>query len=46
MKTQSETQDMLDKTYTMQDFHGMTYKEGIQAALEWVLEMNDSDPTE
>jgi hypothetical protein len=46
MKSIKEIEDMLDKAYNMEDFSGMTYKEGVEAALMWVLEHNDDDPTE
>jgi hypothetical protein len=37
---------MLGKAYEMEDFSGMSYKEGVEATLMWVLGHNDDDPTE
>lgn len=48
MKTETEILDALTKVEDMQNYFGMTYKEGLEYALRWVLEMDDpkSDITE
>jgi len=48
MKSQKEIQEELEKTYPYTDegrskFHGMTYEQGVQAALEWVLDDDDDE---
>lgn len=47
MKSQSEIKEMIDKASDDErNLHGMTYQEGVRAALEWVLENWDEDPIE
>ncbi len=47
MKTQTEIEELLDDAYIMNNFSGMTYKEGIIATLEYVLGIGSDDkPTE
>ena len=41
MKTEKEIYDQIDLTYE-KDFSGMSYAEGVRAALEWILEENPS----
>jgi hypothetical protein len=45
LKTDEELQEMLDKALDMDNFAGMTYQDGIISALEWVMGINDDDPT-
>lgn len=47
MKSEQEIQDLIDKASDMigkgkNPYHGMTYIEGIRAALEWAIE-SDSE---
>ena len=37
MKTESEVAEVRRKALKMKDASGMTYKEGIEEALDWVL---------
>lgn len=48
VKTEKEIIAMLDKALEMNDFQGMTYKDGVTAAIEWVLCQMDEgdDPTQ
>jgi len=53
MRTENEIQEeafnagnILHETNGVGKFTGMTYEEGIQAALEWVLNQTDNKPTE
>lgn len=42
MKNEKETQDLLDKAdNSTRNFSGMTYLDGVKAALEWVLEQTE-----
>jgi len=46
MKTEDEVQEMADKAAAAQPkYHGMTYEEGVRAALDWVLENMDEGDT-
>ncbi len=44
MKLEAEINDMLDLTDECRDLSGMTYKEGVKAALEWVMGYTDEAP--
>lgn len=47
MRTQNEIEELLDDAYIMDNFAGMSYKEGIIATLEYVLGIGSDDkPTE
>jgi hypothetical protein len=46
MKTEQEIYDLLYEAAEMDNFAGMTYKDGIMAALDWVLNRSDEKPTE
>ena len=35
-----------DMVYAGSKYPGMTYEQGIRVALEWVLEIDDEDPTQ
>lgn len=37
MKTQYEIEEMLDLAENSEDFLGMSYGDGVKAALEWAL---------
>lgn len=37
MKTDEEIETAIAKIYDMKEFPGMTYKEGIRAAFDWIL---------
>jgi hypothetical protein len=41
MKEETEILDALTKVEDMKNYAGMTYKEGLERALRWVLEMDD-----
>ncbi len=46
-KTEEEIQDQIDKALGDPDkFPGMNYAEGVRAALEWILGINESAPME
>lgn len=46
MKTEREIESLLDEALEMSDFEGMSYKEGVIAALEYVLGRAQDKPTE
>ena len=52
MRSEPEIQDMADKASDMiakgeGRFSGMSYMEGVRAALEWIMELNgDESPLE
>lgn len=52
MRTQDEILEELGQALDIIDdenhsgFHGMSYEEGVQAALEWVLGDTDNTPME
>lgn len=42
MKTQKEVLEMMDLTDECGDMSGMTYKDGVKTALEWVYGFGDA----
>lgn len=51
MKSINDINELLASTYEMIDsgdlkFHGMSYEEGVRAALLWVIEESDVNPLE
>jgi hypothetical protein len=50
MKAEREIEELIGRAVEQMDsgskFHGMSYEEGIEAALRWVLEEDDTDPME
>lgn len=46
MQQPRDIEALLDKAKNMNNFDGMTYQDGIVAALEWVLNVLSDDPTE
>lgn len=45
MKTEKEIYDQIDLSYE-KDFSGMSYSEGVRAALEWILGDDAPHPME
>ena len=49
MRTEQEIEAMTDKAVEHSHenkWPGMTYEQGVRAALDWVMEYEDDDPTE
>ena len=50
MKTRKEVDELLNKVQQAiesgEGYHGMTYEEGVKAALEWVMDDIDEEPIE
>lgn len=47
MKTITEIEEQLDKAKELNGkYGGMTYEEGVVAALEWILGWTDDEPME
>lgn len=47
MRTKEELLALLNEAHNMENFSGMTYKDGVIAALEYVLKIGgDEKPTE
>lgn len=47
MKTEKEINAMIDKTFDNEDaYPGMSYTDGIKAALSWVMGYEEEEPYE
>ena len=50
MKTRKEVDEQIDKAQQAiesgEGYHGMSYEEGVKAALEWVMGDIDEEPIE
>ena len=50
MKTRKEVYEQIDKAQQViesgEGYHGMSYEEGVKAALEWVIGDIDEEPIE